>query len=42
MSPHEDWREIGGPDALDAVIPPAPSTPACRGCSRCARGPSSG
>lgn len=21
MSPHEDWREVGGPDALDAAIP---------------------
>jgi hypothetical protein len=22
MSPHEDWREVGGPDPLDAKIPP--------------------
>ena len=25
MSPHEDWREVGGPDALDAAIPPVPT-----------------
>jgi hypothetical protein len=26
MKANEDWREIGGPDALDALIPLAPST----------------
>ena len=26
MTPNEDWREVGGPDALDADIPPTPSS----------------
>ena len=25
MTSNEDWRQIGGPDALDAIIPPAPA-----------------
>ena len=25
MSPHQDWREVGGADALDVAIPPATS-----------------
>lgn len=26
MSPHQDWREIGGADALDVAIPPSASS----------------